>query len=316
MGKEAAPVSMSRFDWRSQPVIYEHNNNRAKLRADRTPFRIRVDEVLRDRAYPLHWHDTFEIGYCLEGTGITVVEGREYPFGPGHIHVVNDTYRHMDYADGYARMFNVHFLPEILAAPGFYELERAARRPFVTEARRFTPLLPIDNPHTSQVVELLKAIAVEHSAAAPGWPAIVHGLILQITGLLTRHFLIPEPEAPETRHRQELLARLAPALQLLDEHPTNPPSLNKLAAEVALSPSHFSALFHEAMGSSPVAYRNARRIAAARHLLAESNLSIAEIAHQCGFATLQQFNHVFRRLVNSTPSAYRRQTAPGQPSKS
>jgi len=307
-------VSMRRFDWRSQPVIYQHENNRGEMRADQTPFRIGVYDVLTD--YPLHWHDSFEIGYCLEGTGISVIEGREYPFGPGHVHMVNDTYRHMDYADGYARMFNVHFLPEILATPGFYELETAARRPFVAEAQRFAPILPLDDPHTTQIIELLKTIAIEHETAAPGWPVVVEGLILYIVGLLIRHFLIPAPEDPETRHRQELLARLAPALQLLDERLVDPPSLNDLAAKVALSPSHFSALFREAVGSSPVAYRNARRIATARHLLVETNLPIAEIAHQCGFAAIEQFNQVFRQLVNCTPSAYRRQTARGPSPKS
>src|SRR5262245_48176539 len=84
---------MARFDWRNQPVNYGHGFNRAKLRADQTPFVIGVYDVRADDPHPLHWHDTFEIGYCLEGTGITVVEGREYPFGPGHVHVVNDTSR-------------------------------------------------------------------------------------------------------------------------------------------------------------------------------------------------------------------------------
>jgi AraC-like DNA-binding protein/quercetin dioxygenase-like cupin family protein len=307
---------MSRFDWRSQPINYGHIFNRAKLLAEQNPFVIGVYEARAADPHPLHWHEAFEIGYCLEGAGITVVEGREYPFGPGHVHVINDTYRHMDYAEAYARMFNVHFLPEILDTPGFHELESVARRPFMAGVQRFAPVLPIDSPHTSQVVELLKAISVEQSTTTPGWMVVIKGLVVQIVGLLIRHFLIPEPEAPETRRRRELLARLAPALQLLDEHLENPPSLKDLAAKATLSPPHFCALFREAMGSSPVAYRNTRRIDAARHILAETDLPIIEIAHQCGFSTVVQFNRVFRQLVNCTPSAYRRQTSLDRSSKS
>jgi len=275
------------------------------MRTNQTPFRIGEYKVLTN--YPLHWHDSFEIGYCLEGKGITVVEGREYSFGPGQVHVMSNIHRHMDYAEGHSYMFNVHFLPEILTAPGFYELENTARRPFVAGLQHFVPVLQMGDPHTEEVLELLKTIANEQSAARPGWTAVVQGLILQLTGLLTRHFLIPEQEDPKIRRREELLARLAPALQLIDERQADPPSLNELAAKVALSPVHFRALFREAVGSSPISYRNSQRIVEARYLLAESTLSIAEIAHQCGFATLQHFNQVFRRLVFCTPSEYRRQ---------
>jgi len=43
----------------------------------------------------LHAHNYLEIGYCHEGTGIFVVEGRVFPFVAGDISVIADPQMHL-----------------------------------------------------------------------------------------------------------------------------------------------------------------------------------------------------------------------------
>ncbi len=300
-------------DWRRVPYVYENSLSSAAMIGALRPFSIGSPELRADRPLPVHWHDAFEIGYVLEGSGLFVIEDQEYLFQPGQVHVINDTYRHMAYAFDRARFLNVHFHPSLLRDAGFPELESAALRPFSVGRQRFAPLLPVGDPRTEQIISLIRAIGEEHAAGATGWSLVVKGLILQAIGLLLRHFLSDAPADAAQRRRQEALARLAPSLRLLEQRLLNPPALRDLAAEVALSPSHFSALFHEATGSSPVAYRNARRISHAQRLLLESDESIARIAEQCGFVTIQQFNRVFRRQTGATPGSYRTRMRAAQP---
>lgn len=270
------------------------------------PFNILIGEERAEKLTPLHWHDAFEIGYVLEGTGLFLIEGRSFPFRPGQVHVINDTDRHMAYADDRARFFNVHFHPDLLRDDSFPALANAALMPFTLGSRRLSPLLPAGNPHTGQIIRLLQSIADEHRAAAPYWPLAVKGLVLQIVTLLLRHFVDPTLPDAATLRRQELLARLAPALRLIEQHLSDPPTIAELAAAVSLSPSRFSALFREAVGCAPVAYRNRRRIAHAQRMLVTGEMPIAQVAELCGFATVQQFNRVFRRAMGMPPGVYRR----------
>jgi len=54
---------------------------------------------------------------------------------------------------------------------------------------------------------------------------------------------------------------------------------------------------------------NQLRIGRACRLLAESELSVTEIALACGFANLSNFNRQFARLKQTTPREYRRRLA-------
>lgn len=296
---------MRQLKWEELPCEYSDALSSASMITTQLPFNILIGEERAERLTPLHWHDAFEIGYVLEGTGIFIVEGKTFNFQPGQVHVINDTDRHMAYAENYARFFNVHFHPDLLRDTSFPALTNAAFMPFTVGSRRISPLLPAEDPCTQRIIALLRAIAAEHDAAAPYWPLAVKGLVLQIVTLLLRHFVDTSTPDATTQRRQELLIRLAPALRLIEQRLSEPPSVAELAAVVSLSPSRFSAVFREVIGSTPVNYRNNRRISLAQRLMVTTKAPIGEIAEKCGFATVQQFNRLFRRATGMTPGEYR-----------
>jgi AraC family transcriptional regulator len=80
-----------------------------------------------------------------------------------------------------------------------------------------------------------------------------------------------------------------------------------LAALVGLSPYHFARAFKASTGSAPHRYMMERRVERAKELLAASDQSVTEVAHGCGFASSQYMATIFRRLVGTTPSSYRRE---------
>lgn len=56
---------------------------------------------------------------------------------------------------------------------------------------------------------------------------------------------------------------------------------------------------------SPVRTLSRIRIERAKHLLRETNLSITEIAGQCGFSSSQRFATVFKKFSDMSPRHYR-----------
>ena len=83
-------------------------------------------------------------------------------------------------------------------------------------------------------------------------------------------------------------------------------ALEVVAQEVGMSRYHFSRVFKESMGLSPINYIVRQRIERAKKLLAETELPIADIALQAGFSGQSHFTTFFRKLVGLTPRSFRR----------
>jgi AraC family transcriptional regulator len=85
-----------------------------------------------------------------------------------------------------------------------------------------------------------------------------------------------------------------------------PMAVAEMADAVGLSESWFATVFRQTTGKSPLQWQMSRRIDAARNLLADTQLSIADIAAQLGFSDQAHLTKVFRQIVGETPAAWRR----------
>ncbi|MCY2685536.1 AraC family transcriptional regulator [Salinimicrobium sp. TH3] len=82
-------------------------------------------------------------------------------------------------------------------------------------------------------------------------------------------------------------------------------SLNKISELVNMSPVSFNRFIKKRTGKTLIEYINDTRIGYASRWLIERDLSIAEIAFKCGFNNIANFNRVFKKNKNCTPSQYR-----------
>lgn len=83
-------------------------------------------------------------------------------------------------------------------------------------------------------------------------------------------------------------------------------SVADMAAVVGLSESWFASVFKQTMGITPLQWQLAKRVELTKKLLGESDLPVASIAAQLGFADQAHLTKVFRRIVGETPAAWRR----------
>ena len=84
-------------------------------------------------------------------------------------------------------------------------------------------------------------------------------------------------------------------------------TLQELATAVGYSRSHFLRAFHATTGVTPHRYLLNRRIERARRLLAETDMSIAQVAYSCGFSSQAHLTLAFRKVCGLTPGEYRRE---------
>ncbi|MEN1727614.1 MAG: AraC family transcriptional regulator [Pseudomonadota bacterium] len=80
-----------------------------------------------------------------------------------------------------------------------------------------------------------------------------------------------------------------------------------LASEAQLSTSHFSHLFKQTIGTSPMQFVAAYRVEQAKKRLAKQGEPMIDIAMACGFSDQAHFSRQFKRLTGLSPSKYRAQ---------
>ena len=83
-------------------------------------------------------------------------------------------------------------------------------------------------------------------------------------------------------------------------------SLKDMASNAFLSPYHFSRIFKLCTSHPPMRYLNMYRIGKAKELLADENLSSADIAELVGFNDPYYFSAIFKKLEGISPSRYKK----------
>lgn len=85
-------------------------------------------------------------------------------------------------------------------------------------------------------------------------------------------------------------------------------TLEEIAKVASLSPTAFCRLFKQRTNRHFIEYLNEVRISNACKFLLETNLNISEIAFQCGYKTLSNFNKSFKKTTGLSPKEYRKKS--------
>lgn len=100
-------------------------------------------------------------------------------------------------------------------------------------------------------------------------------------------------------------SKLRQAIAYIHDHLDQDISLTAIATHLNMSPYHFSRWFKQSMGTPPYQYVIQQRIERAKGLLQRKDLSLANIALQCGFNSQSHLIRHFKQQIGVTPKQYR-----------
>ena len=94
--------------------------------------------------------------------------------------------------------------------------------------------------------------------------------------------------------------------------PTSFPDVASLVRRSGYGTTRLFELFRLRFGTTPAAFLQEARLAAAKRMLSEGDASVCAVAYASGFRTLSTFHESFKRGSGLTPAAYRAQTRRNQ----
>lgn len=147
---------------------------------------------------------------------------------------------------------------------------------------------------------LVEAVGRKERASRLYWEGYLHTFVCR---LLQVHSTLASVAAPAPHGLAP--SRVRRVLEFVENHLADDIGLLDLAATAGVSPFHFTRGFRRATGATPYAFLTRRRLERAKSLLDDTELSLANVARACGFASHGQFSSMFKRGLGISPSRYR-----------
>lgn len=255
--------------------------------------------------FPLHNHGFDELVIILRGTALHVIDGEEFPVRGGDVFVITQEREHQ-YVDMHGlALANILFDSkslmmnqwDIRALPGFHAL--FSLEPAFRKQHQFQSRLQLSDTQRQHAEVLVYELTRETEQRAPGYRVMALGLFMQLAVFISRAY--SDGDTDESRD----LLRIGEAIAHIETHYAEDITLDELARLSHLSKRHFSRVFRECIGRSPIEHLLHVRIQHATELLRHTDRTITDIAIDCGFSDSNYFTRLFRKLMTQPPNQYR-----------
>lgn len=252
---------------------------------------------------PLHWQDSMEIIYIKKGSGIVQADLKTYTaeagdiflLQPGHLHGLRGLpKKRMEYE-------NIIFDMNFLGSDSIDICSQKYLQPIMNGELQFPFHIGKDNILYNSVSACLDASDHLCSLRPKGYELGIKGHLLTLFSLL-----IPIAESREQDGLKNM-QKLKTVLSRIEKDYDKKLTIHTIADECGYSSSHFMRWFKEAAGIGFTGYLIEYRLSKAAQALRNTNDSILEISEKTGFDNLSNFNRLFRKKFEMTPSQFRRQ---------
>lgn len=248
----------------------------------------------------LHAHNSFEIGYCHQGSGIFAIENKLFSYRAGSVCIVTSREFHLAQSTpgtGSVWTFLYIDLPKLLRPGTAEELEISDCS--TLSGHDFNNLLTLEDYPV--ISELGRILSKEFSGKKAGWLTAVRGIMWAL--LCEMHRLVPVSSGGESESSGIRL--IAPALDRIAKEYRTPLDIQALAGLCNMSAPTFRRYFNAEVGSSPLHYLHTVRIRMASIMLKDSGDPVSSIAAAVGYSTLSSFNRQFLKIQGMSPRNFR-----------
>ncbi|MBM7563854.1 helix-turn-helix domain-containing protein [Paenibacillus sacheonensis] len=262
---------------------------------------VRLFKQRLDGHIDTHWHEFYEMGFVVAGSGTHVLNGVPLRIGRGDAFLLTPADFHSlepdpgDSLQLYDLIFGGHFirepLQELLFAHGTHHTAGYGPEETAAAEREF------------------ELIWEESENWQAGSGMLVQGSVERLLIQLSRGSRESRAEASgrlaENQPIQPIQPAVRKALIYIQHHFRETMALEEAAGSCGLSPNYFSECFRKGTGVTFQAYVQELRLQFAKSLLKTTRLPVTEICFASGFNTLPHFERAFKKRFGTTPREHR-----------
>jgi AraC-like DNA-binding protein len=178
--------------------------------------------------------------------------------------------------------------------------------PFFERSSTFNNKIDSKSEIGQKIFSLLSEIEDEFVNKTVGYKLMIKAKLLHIITYLIRHYQDDSKSAESLSSKSKKLEKLGKVFEYINENYSQKIGLDTMAELAYMSPNYFSAFFKQSTGFSPIEYLNKFRVSKSIEMLKETDYSIAQIALDCGFYNLANYNKIFKHFTETTPSKIRK----------
>lgn len=243
-----------------------------------------------------HWHKEIEFIYIRGGSARISINDYIFIARQGDLVICDSGNIH--YSDSYDVDNSLDFVvfdPNIVSP--LYEKTNFAHPLITAELLRE---LELDR----KLIHLIDVLKKETRQKEPYYREIVTAALTEFWYQLLRKLPKEHSQSTQTSKRDTMLYDLQQLLSYIDTHYYENLSLDFAANKMGFSESHFSKIFKKLTGINYVNYINLIRVEHAASQLKNTPDKVTDIAINCGFNNIRNFNRVFKSITGFTPTAF------------
>ena len=230
-------------------------------------------------------HPMLELTYVDQGSLHSVADGVDLTLSKGDMVIYGSNQWHMQYSD-------------IGVAPRFVTIS------FDLEGSDLSPLLNRKIAPPQAAVTLLQQMLREQEHVDAFSNDIIISQLTILLLLLLRGDNAPAEKlkASNSLHSDNEIIRRAQ--QYISTHIREKLTVPTVAANVDVSPSYLTALFHKNLQISPGEYVRRMKLQESKQMIRENSMNFTEIAAVLQYSTVHHFSRQFKEKFGITPSEY------------
>lgn len=238
-----------------------------------------------------HTHNYMELFYIVGGKGQFLIQDQLYPVNVNNLVIINPNVTHTEVS------LNAQPLEYIVL--GIEGIELA------TSEHSNGQFNILDHFESVEISGCLRNILREMEQKNTGYEDVCQAYMEILIIRLMRNTALAVPTEPQSVSGNRQCAAVK---RYIDMHFKEPLTLEQLADDAHMNKYYLSHAFKREYGTSPINYLITKRIEESKYLLAETDLSMSQIAQLLGFSSLSYFSQVFRKTQAVSPMEYRQGT--------
>ena len=257
-----------------------------------------IDSSHPQYVMPPHWHRSFEIIRVLEGTLKVFLNNKEYLLEKNEILPVECGYLH--------RAEPTDCIYECIV----FDTNMLKSSPTSAITNFLDPISKAEEdisdkiyPQDTFLYETIYSLFETMRDTPPFFQLKTHALLFEMFYELHVNQAI---HLPKKSNISQQVKNISHVLDWIEEHYTEPISLNDLEKLSGFNKKYFCKIFREYTCETPISYITKRRIENAC-LALKNQKSVTEAAFDSGFNDLSYFCKTFKKIKNVSPSEYKKE---------